>query len=376
MAIISIDKEKKQRLKKKIIHQLTFVVTAIIIIAVIVYSLLTNKFVELAHTVKNLSSGNNFPIVAKQHQLQEVQNLGNYLTVLTKASVFFYDLKGNVVSEVTHGLTNPVMKTNKNYCLIYDRGGMSYKLLSPFKIHIDKKTTNKILTANLSENGSVAIAQLNPRYSTYLNIVDNQGDTYYEWFSAHDKLVDLAFNPASTGLAAATVIPDQGLMTTVVYGLDFKSEEETFKSQIIGSNPYNISYKSNGNITIVGDTVVSTMNDEGTIKSQYFPSTDVVGFTVTPQNTYLITESLLSKNHTIHVLNRAGEISNKADFHDRQARSHYSNGVLYILANDMLYNYSVSTNKIENIQIDKEYKDLTVVNGTVYLLDENEIVKL
>ncbi len=376
MPIISIENEKKRRIRKRIVSQLTFVLVLIVIVTIVVYSLLTSKFSELAHSIKTLTTTESFPIVAKQHQLKEIQPIDNALVVLTKASVFFYDYKGNVISEITHGFSNPVIKTAGIYCIVYDRGGVSYKMASPYHSYIEEKTDGKILSANITKSGRVAVAQLHPRYSSLVTVKERSGSKIYEWYSAHDKLVDLTFNQSGSGLHVATVIPSKGLLSTVIYELDFKSKDEVYKTQILDSVPFSVISKSNGKVCVVGNKDVTTIDGKGTIISQYFPYTPIAGYLLTQTNTFLIVKNLTNNNHTLQVLNRDGVLDSSINLSDKQFRSEYVDGKVYLLANDKLYIYNIGSKEMKKEKLEKTYKDLAVVQGNVYLLDDNEVIKI
>lgn len=287
-------REQKDRRNKLIIW---------IILAVIFLALVIMKVCEInINTIKDrftdedgkftLTDGvvtDNYPYSIDSSSNVTLVNTNNKIGILTPNSYTVLD-STNASSSLffEHGYSNPRMANAGAYSLIYDQGANKYRLDNTSQNEYEEETDNSILCADVSKNGTVALATTSTAKLCDLLVFSRSLEKKFELSISDGFVVDIALSDNSTQVSVAVVNSKNAEFITTVYTYDVNSD---------GSKPRVVSLPSGtladikcagSNVWVVADTYVGVINKNGEYKNcfesgaintkcfNYTPSGDLV----------------------------------------------------------------------------------------------------
>lgn len=228
-------RERREQREKK--HRLI----AWIVVAVVVIILLIMKICEVnINSVKDhftdangdftLTDGivtDNFPYSIDASQNISLVNANNKIGILTPNSYTVLDSKTATADYVfQHGYSNPILANAGVYSLVYDQGADKFRLDTVSEGVYEEDIENSILCADVSKNGTVALATTSKKKTCDIMVISRSLDTELEMSISSGYVVDIALSDNSKRVAVAVVNSVNADLVTTVYIYNVNNSEE------------------------------------------------------------------------------------------------------------------------------------------------------
>lgn len=318
-----------------------------------------------------------FPISLEGDSGRDISSMGGLLALLTDQKFAVYSDSGKWIGSDAHGYANPVAKTTSKRALIYDRGGYKFKVIDKNSVLHTKTLTDKIVFADISEEGYVAVATQQSRYYASLTVYDSKMQEIYTWNSASTHIVDMDFYKGSKGCAVLGYSANGGAIASSVISLDFSLEKIKFEKQFDDMLGVSIAVKNSGNIAVVGDSQMKVIDSKGNDVGEYsyskqlsFSSNSASNYTV-----LAITDPNSRDNSEAVVLDDKAKVVGTYVV-EKRIKDVVSDGSrVLLLGEDKIYNLDMSLKLINTIDCQSDSKRIAYLGSNLYVLNADKIVK-
>lgn len=196
-------------------------------------------------SISSEEGGGNFPVKLSGDLILQNEMMGSQTVILTDKELLFYNKQGNLLRKISHGDFSPAISCSSDKVLLYDMGGVNFRVESSSGTLLTKSSSNDIIMGKIAENGNIVIVSEDDRYSCRLTVYDKNGDEIFKWYLADNYITAFDFVDSGDGCVVAAVGVSDGFTTTTVYGLDFSKEKEQYQSTITGSLPVAVNVMDN-----------------------------------------------------------------------------------------------------------------------------------
>ena len=286
--------EQKRRLK------ILAVTVAVILLVVGVFELILpmGVFESAVHAVSVLGSGS-YPIDLESTQTINTVNKGSHYYVLTNTFVSAYNSSGKELFSYAHGFENPIIKTSKTRAIVFEQNGTKAFIFTVKGLKSTVNTKKNIITANISDSGSYAIATYSDKYASAVTVYNKRDKTAYEWYSAENVVNNVAVSPNGKKIAVSSFLSSGGQYKSVLSVLNFKSATPEYSENITGSLIYNLDNTHRSYFAVVSENSIEFIKWSNQKKKEY-------------NNEYSISLFRAEKDGFVAVFNRK---SDKTDNH-------------------------------------------------------------
>lgn len=318
-----------------------------------------------------------FPVSLEGDKGVDLNSMGGLLTLTTDTKFAIYSDSGKWIGSDAHGYANPVAKTTAKRALIYDMGGYKFKVLSKNEVLSSKTLADKIIFAEISDEGYIAIATQASRYYGTLTVYDPKMQEIYKWSSSESQLVGMDFYKGSKGCAVLGYTAENGGIVSTVVSLDFSSEEVAFEKRFADMLGVSIAVKNSGNIAVVGDSEMKVVSQKGKDVGGYvynkqlsFVSNVASNYTV-----LAVTDPNSRENSEAVVLDDKGGLMGSYVV-EKKIKDVISDGSrVFLLGTDKIYNLDMSLRLISTIDCSGDSKRIVFLGSYLYTLGSDKIVK-
>ncbi len=258
-------RERKRRIRTIVLIGLVLLVTFC------AYLVTSNQFVRgLLYEDLNRKSAVNIPVdgsFVTQHEVFD-----GHVLACSKNGVSAYSMNGEAdwlthLSNLSTQLISfqaPVLRTEKNDAMVYDKGGKTIVKFNRRSITAQITTDYNILFARLFENGFVAAVTEDAGSREQVALYDKAGKEIFIWHSGENNVLDAALSPDGTTLVISSLDISQGKL---INNLSFfkVTEPEPYagaaKENMLLTNLK--FYNGNKNLLAVSDSGIFYFNLQG-----------------------------------------------------------------------------------------------------------------
>lgn len=375
MATVTNDLKKIRRKKKRnkffrklivVLFILSFIFVAYILRArwLPYFDGIMEKYHKTIVNDGELASGK-FPLKIETSSEYRISNLDNNFTVLTDTHLFFYGQNGELLRSKQHGMSNPVLKTSSKRALVYDLGGdklfVSNKSKTIFKLDLD----DKIAFAQISKKGYVAVVTKSEKFASEMTVFNANGNKIF-YISSNNEIMNVAFESGSDGCLVTTLAASGGQFVSTVYNYKFDKKKESWKSSDINSLILSAQFASGGNVTAVGNSKLCSVSSSGDIKFTYEYKTDLVGYAASSDISALVFNNMKLRKTTLTIID--GDKVLDININGEYKNVLVKNNKVYLMTDKELIAYSNDGQILATAKLTKEYSDFIVIEDKVYLL--------
>lgn len=209
---------------------------------------------------KSSSDDAGFPVKISGGIKYKSALIDNHFALLGDTTLRIYGSGGALVDTRQHTYSNAMIESSGKRILLYDLGGTDLRLESKRKTVFEKTLEGKIIFAEISEDGYVAVVTTSDRYVCVLTVFDPSGKNIYSRGSI-DRIISICFTKGSSGCFAASVYAEAGDLYSRIDKYKFSQEDENVSSAPLDT--FCISaYNSNSGLFVVGDTMCGFYDDK------------------------------------------------------------------------------------------------------------------
>ncbi len=316
----------------------------------------------------------NFPFDVSSRSNVSIGAMKDCWVMFSDTSITTYDASGTTIQSVYAPYGTPTVETSSSRALVYDMGGYSLMVISRRNEIFEKKLDDQILFAELGEKGNLAVITSTDKYVSYLSIYDNTGIEIFHWADGN-YIMAVAMNDSGTGCAVASLYASGGILKTLVYVLDFSSEEIQAKSSAIEALALDIEFTDDNEIWLVGSDALYLLESDCTVSYTYKYTYDISGFSAEGDVCAVSFEKPGSDECVVAIF-KAGL--------DEPAEITYNEEVKYILVGDEKV-YLNTSSQIDCLSssgevksetaLGAEYTSFVIYNDSAILLNYRSVVK-
>lgn len=379
--INDIESYRKMRRRKRLLRRTVSIVLALALLVGIYFAFRYFKDEDiLKPTTSSTASGGvsdqtGFPIKLAGEKVGDVGNMGPYITFLSDTKLAIYNDDGKNIITSPHGYTNPTMQSSSKRTLVYDRGGNEFRVESKGGTEYKQTTTNPIVTARISENGTVAVVTQDDRYASVLTVYDANRNEIYR-YSSQEPIVAIDLN-GSSGCAVAAVSTVKGEVVTTVYALDFSKEKEVFKTAVSGTMVLSIDYKSGDMIGLIGDDRACVLAKDGKLTATYRYNRTLQMFSndADKNMVLMLSDQNSSTNNSLVMLDLTGKAVSTYKVEDTIRNIECDGSRVFLLTDSSVKNFDMSLKLLGSYKCDQDAKKMTFIGSKLYILGAQEIQK-
>ena len=208
MSIIDINKyKKKMTLKRKIIMILILLII-IISIALIITYIKNETFRRWADEYvfnKNIENIDNAYIEIDLSKDLNIYAYEDYVTILEKNNLSFYNSNAIKVFELEININNPLYSKSNKYLCMAEKNGNNIYLVSAGNIIWQKNVEGAIQNINVNKNGYVTIIEKGTSYKNIITTIDTDGKELFKTYLSSSTAIGAEISEDNKYLAIAEV---------------------------------------------------------------------------------------------------------------------------------------------------------------------------
>ena len=376
-----LDFKKKQKRKKRLIR----VVLILLLLAGAAAAYLTQElwlpkirnFNRQYQTIINdgaLAEGN-FPIMINSGADYQIDYSGNYLTVLSDSTVYFYSDEGGLIKHIQHAYTNPVMLSASGRALLYERGGDEFCLEDANNTLYEKRFNDrKIMFARLSEEGYTAVVTTSEKYHCEIIVYDRKGASIYER-KCVELVNDISFREGSEGCVISYVYAENGSLVTSVQNVDFTKDGELWSSPGLDTFGLDV-YSYSGGAFLVGIDACGYVDNAGNITSFFRYEADLAGGASCNGQSAVILNNEERRQYTAVLFDGGGREPVLVGLASPLIDVHVEDGLAYVMTSDAIFAYDFTGTLRSTAKVNDSYTGFERSQKHIYLKSFNKIDRI
>ena len=159
---------------------------------------------------------------------------------------------GNVYSRQIR-YSKPVLKTDGEYCLIYNLDSNGYTLSNTKQVLLDNELENDIIFGTINKNGDYALITTTDSYLSKLSVYNSKGDFKYGYSFSEYYAYCVDINESGNQAIVGAIRSNDGVLQSAIYLLDFSKEEPTEVTTFDNYYVYDIKYITSDIASIIFD---------------------------------------------------------------------------------------------------------------------------
>lgn len=261
-----INKRKEQKRKKD--KKTKIIVWTILFIAL--FTMIIMKVCEIdLNSIKSaitqeasVSSAGNYPFIAEGSNAK-LDVVNNKFVVFTDSGVDVINIQnGKKLYSFEHGYASPANTYSANYICIYDRAGTRLRLDSPSKNLYELSLNKPLITATVSDNGTVAYSTFSDSSKSKIVILSKNRNTKAELDISDGYVTAIALNSNASKCSYVTVSSVNGEFVSTVHTISVGSNNEISKFEYKNSDILNLKFSAYDRIYVVGNDFLSIIKGQ------------------------------------------------------------------------------------------------------------------
>lgn len=185
------------------------------------------------------------------------------LAALTTDGLKLYDGAGKERLFAQAVLQEPVLRTQGEYVLSFDRAGRAFVFTRGYALISSGQTEEAIIGAGLGENGSFAIVTNQSGYKAAVTVYDSAAQQVYKWYSSERYVIDAAVSPDGKRMAAVCVGQKDGSFCSSVLIFDLSKEQPIADNDIMDSTALSVFYTERNSLCVLSQESMAFYDANG-----------------------------------------------------------------------------------------------------------------
>jgi hypothetical protein len=267
--------------------------------------------------------------------LHDSYSSGKIIYTLTDTNAEIYNFAGKQIFSRQHDFNSPMLSTSSQRGLLYDAGGKNIYVYNYSDVVDEIKTKHEIYCADISRNGTVAIATKSEGYASQVEVLSKGGKTKFIWYSATELINNVALSNNGKRLAVSTIDTTGGNFKSKVYIFKYSSAKPLYEFSYDDSVVYSLNTLSSKYFSVVTDKTVDHIKWKGGRRTQSPNNYSINLYRLCGDKNIAVRGN--KSNNTITVFTASGKIKNEFEFLGAVSDISYKNGRIFILSDGYLY---------------------------------------
>lgn len=368
-----INRFRKKRARRKTLFN--FSVFVLIVLIVIFVAMNWSRLISpLKDAALDVGEGG-FPVELPGSADYTLEGLGENFCLLTDTYFYTYNSDGAMISNVQHGMQNPVLSAGSRRALVYDRNGREIRLYSRNSEVYSTAVPDTIDFAEMGSGERCAVVTKSTKYSNCLYVFSGDGKQIFRWASPMYLIDRVVFSPDDSSIFAAVCGTENGELQYSILRFDLDNADGSIWETAAGEHMvFSVEYTGSGlfAVTAGGALLLDPQTGE-----------------ITAQTTFLRSVAQIPAGGDVRALllrdSGGGEVLTVYG-DDLEAAAAVSlsgvekvcvqGGSVYVLTDRELTVYDGSLTPTGTYQLDDVYSDMILIGGNAYLLCYNSVQRL
>ncbi len=319
--------------------------------------------------------GDGYPYYFESTTADDVKKINSDLLVLTSDSTFVLDATARKLSVLQHSYSAPIIDSCNGRAIMYDVGGFFYRVQSKTKVLYETQTEQKILTACVGRDGTVAVSTRGESSASQLTVHNSNQKEVFRWDCAKENIISIDVSDNGKRAAVSVVGADNGELYSRVILFDFKYKEPiydiNFGSQIVSSVEFVAGYK----LLASGENVMCFIDKKGN-RQDIDVSLNNLSRISTGENN--VTAAVFSKYGSssakiLRVYNNDGKEMFSTDINTAIRDVSCEGRYISVLCDHQLINYNKNGKLVGNCEISSDGISCFTDGNNIYILTTSSI---
>ena len=342
-------RKKKKVRRRRIIELILFVVLAILLW--LNWNVLAPP--QLADAVDSLTIGignSKYPVSYDQGTLKTAVPMGSNVGILTDTSFLIYSQTGEQLAERPHGFNDPCAVSGGGNVVIFDRGGLQFRVENIFGEPFSETASNDITTAAVGASGSFAIVTQSQDYLSELTVYDSSDKNIFEWNCVQGRILCASISPDGKKLAAIVVGARDGSIFSDVYIFNLNSQTPSIK-KFDGEMLFSIGFKDNNNIAAVGEDKTVFLTSDGVQTADYEYGSKQLVCSSNEDSSVILVFGDVDDQSSVVSLDESGKLQGKTSVSGKVNDVSTGGGNIVLVSNGQIWYTSVACTGIKKINV-------------------------
>lgn len=175
--------------------------------------------------------------------------------------------KGQTQFEMQISYSKPTLNTSNTNCVVYNLGGKSFEIFTPYESVYSGKTDENILSVDVASNGTYAVVTESQGYLSKVTVYDKNNEQIFAYSFADYLIYNVALDSDATHCALTGISARNGSELSSVYVLDFLQEKPQVLYEFENNTLYDVEFLSDSKLCAIGSScsyVLSTTKNDYT----------------------------------------------------------------------------------------------------------------
>lgn len=360
-----IEKYRKKKKRKQLFRRL-LIIGGVLIVALVVYCI----FEAISQNSSFFSDEENeFPVSLQGVNPSEFLTTSQGLVVVGESDNLFFDANAQREGMRKHGFSIPVAQSSGNKVLTYDQGGKTFQVdTKSGQFHEPVEMDYQILFCKMDESGYIAVATFEDRFNGSLTVFDDSFRQIYQYRESQYYISAFDFINSQRGVMAVQTV-ENGDFKTIVYGLDFHRESKTefFQTEIPGMMVLDLAVQDNGNIQVIGDREITTLDSNGEILNTHTFQNQVRLLWNQDGVLALALENMVDSNETdIILMSEDGTLKAQTKVNSVVLDIYCCDDQVLVLDKNNIYEYDSELQLVNTFPNQQGFTEIAVYNHEIY----------
>ena len=319
--------------------------------------------------------GDGYPYYFESTTADDVKKINSDLLVLTSDSTFVLDATARKLSVLQHSYSAPIIDSCNGRAIMYDVGGLSYRVQSKTKVLYETQTEQKIITACVGRDGTVAVATRGESSATQLTVLNSNRKEVFKWDCAKDNIISVDISDNGKRVAVSVLGAENGELYSRVLMFDYKYNEPiydiNFGSRIVSSVEFVAGYK----LLASGENVMCFIDKKGNRQDIDVSLNNLSRISVGENN---VTAAVFSKYGSssakiLRVYNNDGKEMFSTDINMAVRDISCEGRYISVLCDHQLINYNKNGKLVGNCEISSDGISCFTDGNNIYVLTTSSI---
>ena len=316
-----------------------------------------------------------FPITFVGERLQNFARSGNSFIAVSDRQYMIYSDSGERISAAPHGFATPLISLSGENAVLYEAGGSNITLIENRKEKFQKTLTETIVSADVSNSGTFGIIVKDERYLSAFTVYDKGGNEKFR-YSCADQLVSVKLAHDGKKAVLAALRSQEGILHTVVTGLNFSKEDPTFEFTVENSICLGL-YKTNGGWSLLCDNKILFFDDNGMLTKEYELAEKTLAWAVSDTNNAKTIAVAVWRHGAYRIVKYSkDEEAECSAFSDEPRAIAIADGFSYALTDSNVYMFDKDGKEKNKAALEEQANAVVAVKNSAYAVSDYKVSKV
>jgi hypothetical protein len=336
-----------------------------------------DKPISTIHNNGETETGN-FPIDLDDNASADIFAVKNNLLAADAHTLTFYDENGKQRSSYSYNFSSPVTKVNGKRVLVFDSGSDKFTVYNKSGEVYSKTADNSILSGALAKDGTAAILTSSDKYASAMQIYNASGKLVYR-YNCTQRIMSVSLDDDGSGCYICAFASENGEIYSQIHRIEFDSESEIMVSDKLEGIAIDCVKNTSGNITVIGDSAIYTLNGDGEYVSGSEYSGDFAGYAIDKGCAAVWISSSSDNSESLIIADADSQDSESyreiTGFENVKSVKISDERVIVLTAKEAVA-YAFSGTLAATADLEKEYSDFVYIDSALYLQSRSGVDKI